>query len=57
MSIELNVADWDAEEYDACCTTTVAELKINGIKIPLCLNCVEELEDKRDKDKIYLDFA
>ena len=31
MSIELNVADWDAEEYDACCTTTVAELKINGI--------------------------
>ena len=36
MSIELNVADWDAEEYDACCTTTVAELKINGIKIPLC---------------------
>ena len=44
MSIELNVADWNAEEYDACCTTTVAELKINGIKIPLCLNSVEELK-------------
>ena len=45
MSIELKVRDWDDEEYDDCCTTAVAILKVGHIKIPLCMDCVNELHE------------
>ena len=35
--------DYEDEEYDTCGNTTHAVLKVNGIKIPLCGNCLQEL--------------
>ena len=45
MSIKLNVRDWDDEEYDDCGNTAVAILKVGQIKIPLCMDCVNELQE------------
>lgn len=30
-------------EYDSCGNTTVAVLKVNSMSIPLCMECIEEL--------------
>lgn len=43
MSIELKVRDWDDEEYDDCGRYAIAILKVGHIKIPLCMDCVDEL--------------
>ena len=45
MSIEIKVRDWDDEEYDDCGSTAVAILKVGHIKIPLCMDCVNELQE------------
>lgn len=41
--IEVRPVDYEDEEYDSCGNTTHAVLKINGIKIPLCDKCLQEL--------------
>jgi hypothetical protein len=33
------------EEYDSCGSTTVAILTVDRIKIPLCMNCLNELNE------------
>ena len=43
MSVELKLRDWDDEEYDDCDRTAVAILKVGRVKIPLCIECVDEL--------------
>ena len=45
MSVEIKVRDYDDEEYDDCGSTAVAILKVGHIKIPLCMNCVNELQE------------
>ena len=49
MSVELNVRDWNDEEYDSCCRTAIATLKIDCIKIPLCMECIEELKEQLER--------
>lgn len=44
-NIELKIRDWDDEELDNCDSIAVATLKIGRTKIPLCLNCVNELHE------------
>ena len=42
--IDLKVKDYyEDADYDGCGHTTVASLRINGINIPLCEECVKEL--------------
>lgn len=41
--IELNAVTYDDEKYDSCGNTTIAVLKVNSIKIPLCNECLNEL--------------
>lgn len=41
--------DYNHEEYDSCGNTTIAILKIDTIKIPLCQNCVKELTEEMGK--------
>ena len=48
MSVEIKVRDWDDEEYDDCGSTAVAILKVGHIKIPLCMDCVNELQESID---------
>ena len=44
--IEINaVDDYYNEEYDACGNTTIAVLKVNHINIPLCNECVNDLNE------------
>lgn len=43
--IEVRVAHWDDEEYDSCGSTTVAVLKVDRITIPLCMSCLNELNE------------
>lgn len=45
MSIEFKIRDWDDEEYDDCCSTAIAILKVGHIKIPLCEECVNDLKE------------
>ena len=33
------------EEYDSCGNTTIAVLKVDGITIPLCMRCLDELNE------------
>lgn len=47
--IEILKRYYDDEDYDACGSTTYAVLKINGIKIPLCSECVNELTESLTK--------
>jgi hypothetical protein len=47
--IELKPRDWDTPEYDSCGSTSIAELNIHNIKIPLCTECLEELKEEVDK--------
>ena len=44
-NIELKIKDYDDEEYDDCGSTTVAILKVGRIRIPLCMDCVNELQE------------
>jgi hypothetical protein len=42
--IEFKAKDYfEDADYDACGSTTIASLNVNGIKIPLCERCVKEL--------------
>jgi len=41
--IKLRPVDWDDPKYDGCVYATMAVLDVNGIRIPLCEECVEEL--------------
>lgn len=41
--IEINPAQFEDEKYDLCGSTTVAVLKVDRIKIPLCMECLDEL--------------
>lgn len=41
--IEIVSTEYEDIEYDSCNRTAIAVLEINGIKIPLCENCVKEL--------------
>lgn len=43
--IEIRPVNWEDEEYDSCRSTTVAVLKVDRITIPLCMRCVEELNE------------
>lgn len=38
--------DWDDKEYCTCGSTAVAVLEIDNITIPLCLNCIDDLNDQ-----------
>lgn len=53
--IEISPKDYKDEDYDSCANTTIAVLKINGIKIPLCGKCVESLSNslKKFNDTIF----
>ena len=46
--IEITSAGYEDEEYDSCGNTTMAILKIDRIKIPLCRSCVEELTESME---------
>ena len=46
MSIKLEVKDYFDENYDICGNTTKGVLIVNGIRIPLCRNCLEELKEE-----------
>lgn len=46
MSIEIVPQNYDYPEYDMCGSLTYAVLIINGIAIPLCLDCIKELKDE-----------
>lgn len=43
--IEVRAADYEDEEYDSCGNTTVAVLKVDRITIPLCMRCLDELNE------------
>ena len=43
--IEIRPFSWEDEQYDSCGNTTVAVLKIDRITIPLCISCLEELNE------------
>ena len=36
---------YEDDEYDSCGNTTVAILKVDRIAIPLCMNCLNELNE------------
>ena len=38
--------DWEDKEYCACGSTAVAVLEIDNITIPLCLNCLDDLNEQ-----------
>lgn len=43
--IEVRAVDWEDEEYDSCGNTTIAVLKVDRITIPLCMECLNELNE------------
>ena len=43
--IEIKPAYYEDEEYDSCGNTTVAVLKVNRITIPLCMQCINDLNE------------
>ena len=53
--ISIEETGWDSPEYDTCGNMTYAVLKINGIVIPLCNDCIKELEEelKAYRSKIH----
>ena len=53
--IEIEEAGWDSPETDGCCNMTYAVLKVNGIVIPLCEDCLKDLEEelKNYRSKIH----
>lgn len=46
--LEIVAKDYTDEDYDSCGNTTIATLRMNGIKIPLCSECIEELTESLD---------
>lgn len=46
MSVEILARDFDSQPYDCCGNTTVATLNINGVIIPICKKCLDELESE-----------
>lgn len=55
MPVEISIRDSDSQPYDGCNKYTVANLNINGVIIPLCKQCLEELEEeiKRFQDVTF----
>jgi len=53
--IEIEEAGWDSPETDGCYSMTYAVLKVNGIVIPLCEDCLRDLEEelKNYRSKIH----
>lgn len=49
MLVEILPSDYDSPPYDACGNATYATLKINGVIISLCDDCIKELTEKLDK--------
>lgn len=47
--IEIEAKGYEDEQFDGCGNTTHAVLKVNGIKIPLCDTCIEELTESLAK--------
>ena len=43
--IEIRPVNWEDQEYDLCGNTTVAVLKVGRITIPLCMECLNELNE------------
>lgn len=43
--IEIKPVDYEDEKYDSCGNTTHAVLGINKMKIPLCSDCLQELNE------------
>ena len=46
MSIELYPRDWDDDKFDACGNRTQVVLIVNHIKIPLCEDCLTDLQNE-----------
>lgn len=46
MSIEIKPNSYFDDEYDGCGNLTVASLHINGVSIPMCQDCIEELKSE-----------
>ena len=44
MSIRIEEPEFGIENYDICGNTTQKILVINGIRIPLCGSCLDELK-------------
>ena len=43
--IEIIPTNHEYEEYDSCGNTTIAVLKVDRITIPLCMRCLDELNE------------
>lgn len=43
--IEIVPTNYECEEYDSCGNTTIAVLKVDRITIPLCMRCLDELNE------------
>lgn len=46
MSVEIYARRFESPEYDSCGNLTVAVMEINGILIPLCEECLNELNSE-----------
>ena len=48
MNIDLREYDYcdDDFKYDDCCNLTVATLKVGSVKIPICWDCINELQEE-----------
>lgn len=44
--LTLRKRDWEDKEYDSCGNTAVAVLEIDSITIPVCLECLNELNEQ-----------
>ena len=49
--IEIEEPGWDAPEQDNCGSMTYAVLKIDSISIPLCSDCLKDLEQSLNEYK------
>lgn len=47
--ITIRKRDWDDKEYDNCGNTAIAVLEIDNITIPLCKECLNELNEELDE--------
>ena len=53
--IEIEEAGWDSPETDGCYNMTYVVLKINGIVIPLCEDCLSDLKSSiKEFDELQL---
>ena len=50
--MEIKASDYNSNKFDPCGNTTVAEMQYNGMRIPLCSQCLASL---RESLKIYDD--